>query len=115
MTTIYHIISHAAWAAAQHAGTYHAPSLDTEGFIHLSNAEQVVRVANAFYRGQRDLLLLVVDADKAVAELRYEAPAEAPESSERFPHLYGDLNLDAVVKVLEFPPDVDGKWSGLPL
>ncbi len=115
MTTIYHIIARPAWEQAQHAGTYHAPSLDSEGFIHLSNAEQVVRVANNFYRGQTNLLLLVVSADKVAAELRYEPPAEAPASSERFPHIYGDLNLNAVVNVLEFAPDADGKWSRLPL
>ena len=88
MTTIYHIIAQTAWEEAQCVGSYHAASLDSEGFIHLSNAEQVLRVANAFYSGQTDLLLLVVDADNVAAELRYEPPAEAPESTERFPHIY---------------------------
>ena len=114
MTTIYHIISRPVWDAAQRAGSYHAASLDSEGFFHLSDAEQVIRVANAFYSGQTDLLLLVVDTDKVTAELRYEPPAEAPESSERFPHIYGELNLDAVVRAVEFPPDAQGRWSALP-
>lgn len=114
MTTIYHIISRSAWDAAQRAGVYHSVSLDSEGFIHFSDAKQVLRVANAFYSGQTDLLVLVVDTDKVAAQVRYEAPAEAPESSERFPHIYGELNLDAIVRVVEFPPDADGKWLALP-
>lgn len=114
MTTIYHIISRTDWDTAQRAGAYHAPSLDREGFIHFSNAEQVIRVVNAFYAGQTDLLLLVVDTNKLAADLREEAPAEAPENSERFPHLYGEMNLDAVIRTVEFPPDADGKWSKLP-
>ncbi len=114
MTTIYHIISRSSWEQAQREGIYRAPSLEKEGFIHLSNAEQVVRVANAFYSGQNDLLLLLVDPAKVTAEVRYEAPAEMPESGERFPHIYGALNLDAVLRSVDFPPDAGSGWSGLP-
>ncbi len=56
-------------------------------------------VAQANYRGVPDLVLLVVDPSQLKAELRYEQPEpEAP----LFPHLYGPLNVDAVVDVLEF-------------
>lgn len=114
MTTILHITHRSAWEAAQRDGHYRAPSLDTQGFIHLSSAAQVIRVANAFYRGETDLVLLVVDTVELTAELRYEPPAEAPESAELFPHLYGALNLNAVMRVVPFPPDADGGWAGLP-
>ncbi|HVU11938.1 MAG TPA: DUF952 domain-containing protein [Phototrophicaceae bacterium] len=111
---ILHIIPRDVWAQAQHNGSYHAASLEREGFIHFSKPEQVVGTANRFYTGQRDLLLLVVDPVKVQAEVRYEPPAENPASSERFPHIYGDLNLDAVIRVVDFPPDADGSWSKLP-
>lgn len=114
MTTILHITTRAAWQTAQANGVYHAPSLATEGFIHLSTPEQVVGTANRYYRGQGDLVVLVVDAARLDAELRYEPPAEAPESSALFPHLYGALNLDAVVAVLDFPPDTESGWTALP-
>jgi uncharacterized protein (DUF952 family) len=113
-TIILHIISRADWQQAERDGVYHAPSLDHEGFIHFSTPDQVVRVANMFYKGQPDLVLLVVDPAKVSAELRYEAPAEYPDSSERFPHIYGALNLDAVIRVVDFPPDADGIWRSLP-
>jgi uncharacterized protein (DUF952 family) len=62
-------------------------------------------------------VLLVIDPSRLSPELRWELPAhpnpqaDLPPSDELFPHLYGPLNLDAVVKVLEFEPYVDGKFS----
>ncbi len=111
---ILHIIPRDVWAQAQNSGSYHAASLEREGFIHFSLPEQVVGTANRFYKSQRDLLLLVVEPAKLKAELRYEPPAENPGSSERFPHVYGALNLDAVIRVVNFPPDADGTWAKLP-
>ncbi len=108
---ILHITTRAAWEDAQAARVYRAPSLETEGFIHFSTAAQVTRVADAFYRGEPDLVLLVVDPARLLAPLRYEPPAEDATSPERFPHLYGPLNLDAVVSVVPFPPDDDGSFS----
>ncbi len=114
MTNIYHITPRRDWEAARQVGSYRAASLEREGFIHLSTPEQVVGTANRYYRGQRDLVLLAVDPARLDAELRYEPSAEAPASSGRFPHLYGALNLAAVAAVLDFPPDADDGWSGLP-
>jgi uncharacterized protein (DUF952 family) len=104
---IYHITRAEDWAAAQAAGSYRAGSLDHEGFIHFSTAAQVLRVANFFYRGQVGLVLLAVDEARLGAPLRYEEsePGLAP-----FPHLYGPLNLDAVVAVYAFPPEADGSF-----
>lgn len=106
---IYHIASRAAWAEAEKRQQYSAPSLESEGFIHCSTRDQVLDAANAWYRDHADLLLLCIDESRLGAELRWEAPAHpnpAPArqetESERFPHLYGVLNLDAVVAVIDF-------------
>jgi len=102
-----HIIETEAWAAAQAAGSYAAASLETEGFIHLSQPEQVAWVANQFYKGQPGLMLLCIDPTQLSAELRYdEVPGHGT-----FPHLYGSLNLDAVTQVVPFEPDTDGSFS----
>ncbi|MCC6801885.1 MAG: DUF952 domain-containing protein [Anaerolineae bacterium] len=119
MTLIYHITTRAAWAQAQRDGAYRTESLTQEGFIHFSGAEQVVRTANLYYAGQRELVLLVVDPARLKSELRYEQPAKSPGSTasrrdEYFPHLYGTLNLDAVAGVVDFPPDAGDTWSRLP-
>ena len=91
-------------------GEYIAPSLETEGFIHCSTEKQVLHVANAFYRGKNDLVLLVLDEAKLKPELKWEPPAAvgpAPGISESdlFPHVFGPINLTAVASVLDFEPD----------
>ena len=86
---------------------YRTPSLDTEGFVHLSKPDQVTAVADFLYRGRTDLVLLYVRPDRLTAELRYEALT----TDEPFPHLYGPLNLNAVVRVVPFPPLPDGTFQ----
>lgn len=105
---IYHLSDRAAWDVAQARGKYSAPSLESEGFIHCSTSDQVEGVANDFFRGEADLLLLCIDENKLHAELRREAPAHPKpldvsrvNTDRLFPHLYGVLNLDAVVAVYE--------------
>ncbi len=93
---IYHVVSKKNWQASLEQGFYAAPSLATEGFIHLSKKEQVEGVLQRYYANQQDLLLLNVDETKLKAELKYEL---APSVNELFPHLFGRLNLDAVVAI----------------
>lgn len=111
MPLITHITPRADWEAAQRRGAYRAASLDSEGFIHFSTLEQVAATASRFYRAQHDLVLLVVDTDRLTADLRYESPSHNMVDDERFPHLYGELNLDAVTRVIDFPPNADGMFD----
>ncbi len=115
MNNIYHITSRQAALLAQTLGEYRSDSLAQEGFIHFSQKHQVLNVANTFYTGQQDLVLLVVHPVLLKADLRYEAPvhpgtasasASIPED-QRFPHLYGPLNFDAVIQVLDLPRQGD--------
>lgn len=99
---IFHIADRDRWLAAEQAGTYTASTvgleLADEGFIHLSTAEQVPGVLERFYRGVPNLLLLHVDESLLTELLVFEEVGDAPES---FPHLYGPLNTDAVVRTEE--------------
>lgn len=113
--SVIHLASSDAWLAAVEQGVYRAESLSSEGFIHCSTKSQIVGVANTFYRGQSDLVLLVLDPQKLEAELKWEPPAE-PEPAhaspgELFPHVYGPINLDAVTKVIPFEPDEEGIYA----
>ena len=110
---IYHITSRRAWLAAQERGEYRAESLETEGFIHCSTSTQVLPVAEKFYKGQSDLVIFVIDPALLTAELRWEPPSGGtpppgvPEG-ETFPHVYGPINLDAIVNVYDLQSNPDG-------
>ena len=100
-----HICPRADWQARD--DVYRCASLVSEGFIHCSWPEQVVATASRFFKGQRGLVLLVIDAARVVPEIRCEAAA----NGEMFPHIYGPLNADAVIEVLAFDPGVDGSFA----
>ncbi len=104
---IFHIAREAAWDRARAEGVYRADSLASEGFIHLSTAEQVCDTAARFYAGATDLVLLAVDPDRLTAELRWE---EAPGGLGTFPHLYGPLDLAAVTGATPWCQDPDGRF-----
>jgi uncharacterized protein (DUF952 family) len=110
MKTILHITQATKWEQATTIGSYRIDSLDTEGFIHCSEANQVVKVANWLFRNQKGLVILFIDTDKVKPEIRYDEV----ETGELFPHIYGELNVDAVFKVVEFEPGEDGLFT-LPL
>ena len=105
---ILHATSRAAWSAGQKNGQYAADSLAGQGFIHCSRTEQILRVADQFYAGQRDLVLLVIDPARLKPELRWEPGTDL--ATQLFPHIYGPINLEAVVRVIDFPPAADGKF-----
>ena len=106
---LFHIIGSDDWAEAAATGVYSPPSITTEGFIHLSARHQILRPANLLYRGRDDLLLLRIDATALDAELVWEPGSHG--EAEDFPHLYGALNLDAVVGTIEFPCGTDGGFE----
>lgn len=113
---IFHITSRQAWQEAQQRGEYRADSLESEGFIHCSTETQILPVAEKYYRGQSDLLLLKIDPTRLVSELRWEppsggAPPPGVPEGELFPHVYGPINLDAVVKAYDLEANPDGSYK----
>jgi len=106
---ILHICSRQDWEKAQAEGEYRPASLDAEGFIHASRPEQIMGVANRFYRGNAELLLLVLDLRHLHAEVRWETA-----DGEVYPHVYGPINLEAITAVLTFSADEDGEFRQMP-
>lgn len=96
---IFHLTTARAWATAQQTGAYRADSLESEGFIHCSRLEQVERVARTRYRDAPDLVVLVVDPTGL--DVRDEQGDAG--SDERFPHVYGELPIDAIETAFPFP------------
>ena len=112
MDSIFHVALASDWHAAQTSRAYHISTRDRTladvGFIHASYARQVAGVANAYYAGVRGLVLLVIDRQRVLAPVRDE---HVSGTNDAFPHIYGPLNLDAVVDVLPFEPAEDGTFS----
>lgn len=101
---ILHITSRAAWEDAQQRGDYRAESLETEGFIHCSTPAQVLPVAENYYKGQSGLILLIIEPALLSSALKWESPSGGTPPpgvpvGDPFPHIYGPVNLDAVVKI----------------
>jgi uncharacterized protein (DUF952 family) len=112
MSVIYHIATAPDWEQARRDGQYttstRGRTLAEQGFIHASTAGQVAPVANMIYKGLPELLVLVIDTDRVGPEIKWEP---VPGWDDPFPHIYGPLNADAVVRTLPLEPGADGEFS----
>ena len=105
MRRIYKICPASAWREAERQGTYRGSADDArDGFIHFSTAAQVTETARKHFFGQTGLFLIEVDGDALGDALRWE-PSR---NNELFPHLYGELDLGAVIAVLSMNARSDG-------
>ena len=113
---ILHLTNSANWIEAQQQGFITAPSLAAEGFIHCSTEHQMRDVANKYYRGATDMVLVHIDPAALTSPLKWEPPAHIDGSPSlpdepMFPHIYGVINLDAVSQVIDFPSNADGSFD----
>lgn len=93
---IYHVTRKEDWEKALSNGFYEAASLKLEGFIHTSAVNQITGVLERYFENEKELVLLHIDEDKVIAPIKYQL---AESVQEIFPHIFGTLNLDAVVKI----------------
>ncbi|MFB6350446.1 MAG: DUF952 domain-containing protein, partial [Bradymonadaceae bacterium] len=69
---------------------YRHPTLETQGFIHFSDLDQVLSVANSeWVPTDRSYKLLCVQPERLDSEVVYEGEPEA------FPHVYGPVPREA--------------------
>jgi len=96
---IFHIASTTDVAAMRNNGEYRCESLNTEGFIHCCDRNQLAGVVSRYYQDVDDVVLLLLDADKITAALIRENTVGG---SELFPHVYGPINGEAVIDTVPF-------------
>lgn len=105
MSPIYKICPASAWREAERQGFYRGSRDDArDGFIHFSTAAQVAGTAQKHFSGQSGLFLIEIDTEALGKALRWE-PSR---NDELFPHLYGELDLGAVRRVLTMHARADG-------
>jgi uncharacterized protein (DUF952 family) len=99
MPVIYHIATAADWDLAKQNGFYVHPSLKEEGYIHCSQEHQVAGVLERYFAGRTDLVKLVIDTDKLSSKFVFDW---SPSTADTFPHVYGPVNIQAVIEVISF-------------
>ena len=98
-----HIVERERWAAFEDAEEYTHPTLDEQGFIHLSTPAQIPAVAQSNFLEAEDPVVLVLDRERLTG-VKYE---EQPSGG--YAHVYGPIDTDAVVDVLALPSE-DGHF-----
>ncbi len=110
MAMIYHLAPVSDWEAASGLEEYAAESLESEGFIHCSkDHSQAVEVANRLFQGRDDMVVLELDTGRLVSPIKHE-PSR---SGVVYPHIYGPINTNAVVGMLNLTMGENGQFSGL--
>ena len=103
--TIYKICPVLAWRDAERQGCYRGSADDRrDGFIHFSTPSQVAGTLAKHFGGQTGLFLIAIDASALGDALNWE-PSRG---GDLFPHLYGDLDLGAVIDVVALQSRADG-------
>ncbi|MBA5779189.1 DUF952 domain-containing protein [Stappia sp. F7233] len=105
MTLIYKIVPKALWREAEAKGRFDGAPVDhADGFIHFSDGTQVRETAARHFRGQGDLLLVAVEAERLGDALKWEVSR----GGALFPHLYAPLDPAGASFVVELPLGADG-------
>jgi uncharacterized protein (DUF952 family) len=94
---LYKVLRDAEWRETQAQGALTGVTVDVrDGFIHLSTREQLAQTLERHFAGETGLVVLEVAAARLGAGLKWEASR----GGALFPHLYGTLSMDAVVRTL---------------
>lgn len=103
---IYHITSREEWDEAVKKGFYITKSFEKDGLIQCSSKNQLWLVATFMFQDKKNLVVLCIDEKKVKPKVIFEDLKKHG----TFPNIYGKLNLDAVVDVVDFPIDEDGNF-----
>ena len=100
---VYHIVLPEVWAAFD-TDLYRAPSLEAEGFIHCSFAEQLDGVIERYYKNADSIVVLEIETERLMSRVLNEPST----GNEIYPHIYGPINRDAIVAVTMRKLTTDG-------
>jgi uncharacterized protein (DUF952 family) len=72
---------------------YRAASLDSEGLIHCSFADQLDSVVKRYYADVPEIIVLEIETERLMSRTLNEPST----NNEIYPHVYGPINRDAIV------------------
>jgi uncharacterized protein (DUF952 family) len=92
---IYHITTAHDWESQKNQPEFLPADYHREGFIHCCDESQLEGVRERYFKGKTGLVLLHLAEEKLKAELKWEIST----NQEKFPHLYGGINREAILRV----------------
>lgn len=106
MNITYHMVPKKYYESQNAKSDYLPAEFNRDGFIHCTDGEFMVSgiAYNIFKKLDDDLLVLFIDKEKVQAKTQYDDPESL------YPHIYGPLNRDAIVKVGNMVRDRKGDW-----
>ena len=119
---IYHLVPAPYYEAQPATHPYLPDGFEEEGFIHCTaGLPLLLKIANLYFAGLPDsLLVLEIDPARLTSPLKFEAPlppANAPaeasghDPDQLFPHIYGPINREAIVRVFLLVRGEVGQWT----
>lgn len=108
---IFHICSEEEWQRARVAGRYIPDGLPADGFVHCSDPGTVHLPANHLFPARTDLVLLQIDPTQLEVPIRWEPGVAEDPAGPWFPHIYGPIDVAAVVAVHPFRRNAGGRFT----
>jgi len=94
---IYHVVLPETWEKLKDEFEYEAKSLKVEGFIHCSYKYQLEKVIEKYFSKARKVIILTINPHR----LNVRVVVERSTDGDFYPHVYGKINLSAVIEVEE--------------
>lgn len=104
---ILHCMRKSLWEKRKNRDSWGQKDIDQFGFVHCSTIENISRVTPNWKDINDDLVTLCIDTEKLKPKLLYE---DLDDIGIKYPHIYGLVNNDAVIKVLPYNKDEQGNW-----
>lgn len=105
---LFHIAKKDVWKQSLNNGSYGDFSIEKDGFIHCSEFNQILHVANNNLKNVNDdLVVLCIDASRLKSEVKWETNKN---NGMIFPHVYGLINIDSVIDIVDFRKNQDGDF-----
>lgn len=105
---LFHVAKQNDYCESLNTGFYGEFSIKKDGFVHCSTIENLVEVANDNLKTiQENLIILCIETEKLRSKVKWEKRGS---KGIEFPHVYGLINLDAVIKTVNFLKDKNGNF-----
>lgn len=92
---IYHIAIYSDWEGQKYNTAFKPPSYEEEGFIHCCSRDQLNGVIERYYPNSDNLILLHIDDSRLNVPVKYEKST----NDELFPHVFGPINKESIIRV----------------